>query len=208
MRKLFYCDTVGAIGSFGLLILRVALGLIFFFHGGEKLKNKDWMEEYTKPIVAPPPPRVNQPAAEGKAADEKAAEPKAAEPKAAEVKAAVKLPFEIPEQWKPHLKKYLPYVEYAGGIALIVGFLTRIVSLALTLMMAGAIYMVHMANAAEPFVAATSSSYEKAVVYGAAALMFFIVGPGRLSLDAIFFGGSPTHPQPPYPTPPPQHRVP
>ncbi len=197
MRKMLYCDSVGAIGSFGLLILRIALGLVFFFHGGEKIKHQDWMEEYTRPVVAPPPPRVN-PGGEAKAADGKAA----AEPKAEEPKALSKLPFEITPQMKENIKKYAPYVEYVGGIALIVGFLTRIFALGLTLMMAGAIYMVHMANAAEPFVAATSSSYEKAVVYGAAALMFFIVGPGRLSLDAIFFGGSPTHPQPPYPPPP------
>ena len=67
-------------------------------------------------------------------------------------------------------------------------------------MMAGAIYLVHIQNN-DPFVAAANSSYERAIVYGACALMFFIVGPGRLSMDAILFGGSdkPNYPPQPYP---------
>ena len=44
MRYLFYCDTVGPIGSVGLLLLRLVMGVAFLFHGWPKIQNPwDWM---------------------------------------------------------------------------------------------------------------------------------------------------------------------
>ncbi|MGA2618030.1 MAG: DoxX family protein [Thermoguttaceae bacterium] len=38
MRHLFYCDTVGRIGSVGLLLLRLVMGAAFLFHGWPKIQ--------------------------------------------------------------------------------------------------------------------------------------------------------------------------
>jgi putative oxidoreductase len=44
MRHLFYCDTVGPMGSAGLLLLRLVMGLAFVFHGWPKIHNPwGWM---------------------------------------------------------------------------------------------------------------------------------------------------------------------
>ena len=44
MRHLFYCDTVGWLGSVGLLGLRLVMGAAFMFHGWPKIQNPlGWM---------------------------------------------------------------------------------------------------------------------------------------------------------------------
>lgn len=44
MRHIFYCDTVGRIGSAGLLLLRLVVGAAFVFHGWGKIQNPlGWM---------------------------------------------------------------------------------------------------------------------------------------------------------------------
>lgn len=44
MRHLFYCDTVGRIGSVGFLLLRLVVGTAFLFHGWPKIQNAmGWM---------------------------------------------------------------------------------------------------------------------------------------------------------------------
>ena len=44
MRHLFYCDTVGRLGSVGLLLLRLVVGAAFLFHGWSKIHNPwGWM---------------------------------------------------------------------------------------------------------------------------------------------------------------------
>ena len=44
MRHFLYCDSVGKIGSVGLLLLRLAMGAAFLFHGWGKIQNPvGWM---------------------------------------------------------------------------------------------------------------------------------------------------------------------
>ncbi len=44
MWHLFYCDTVGRIGSVGLLLLRLVMGVAFMHHGWSKIQNPmGWM---------------------------------------------------------------------------------------------------------------------------------------------------------------------
>ena len=44
MRHLLYCDTVGPVGSAGLLGLRLVVGAAFLFHGWGKIQNPlGWM---------------------------------------------------------------------------------------------------------------------------------------------------------------------
>ncbi|GAB3664352.1 DoxX family protein [Zhihengliuella somnathii] len=75
-------------------------------------------------------------------------------------------------------------IELVGGILLIVGLLTRPAALALTVLMAGALFTVHIG--AGVFV--ENGGFELVLALGAAALALFLVGPGRISLDAVLFG--------------------
>jgi putative oxidoreductase len=44
MRHLLYCDAVGPVGSVGLLLLRLVMGVAFVFHGWPKIQNPmEWM---------------------------------------------------------------------------------------------------------------------------------------------------------------------
>jgi putative oxidoreductase len=80
--------------------------------------------------------------------------------------------------------------EFAGGIALIAGLLTRIAALGIGGVMVGALAMVHLPKG-DPFVAppgAKSGSWELAAIYLACALVLLAIGPGLFSLDTLLFG--------------------
>jgi hypothetical protein len=53
MRHFFYCDTVGGVGSAGLLLLRLVVGAAFLFHGWSKIQSPlGWMgPEATMPAI-------------------------------------------------------------------------------------------------------------------------------------------------------------
>ena len=69
-------------------------------------------------------------------------------------------------------------IEFFGGIALVVGLLTRLAALGLVFDMLGAMVLVHFANG---FFA--PSGYEFVLVLFAASLTLFIAGPGAFSVD-------------------------
>ncbi|NCO33530.1 MAG: DoxX family protein [Armatimonadetes bacterium CG2_30_59_28] len=75
--------------------------------------------------------------------------------------------------------------EFGGGIALIVGLLTPFASLGLLCTMAVASWT-HFSRG-DPFVG-KGPSYELALVYLVISLLFLLMGPGRISLDAKIFG--------------------
>ena len=139
MRKLFYCDAVGPIGSTGLLLLRLVMGAAFILHGWPKIQNPmGWM-----------PPEMS-----------------------------------VPGIWQA----LAALSEFGGGIALILGLLTRLASLGIGSVMVVAIGMVHI-HLGHPFVNQTGGpSWELAAVYLACAVLFFLQGPGRFSLDGLLFG--------------------
>lgn len=70
--------------------------------------------------------------------------------------------------------------EFFGGIALALGFLTRLAGLGLAVIMLGAIVFVH---AAAGFFA--PQGYEFNLTLMAASLALALAGPGRYSLDAV-----------------------
>lgn len=76
------------------------------------------------------------------------------------------------------------YLELFGGIALILGLLTRPVALLLTVVMAGALVLVHLPAG---FFAA-QGGYELVLILGAAALALALTGPGKVSVDRAVFG--------------------
>jgi len=78
--------------------------------------------------------------------------------------------------------------EFGGGIALIIGLLTRLGALGIGCTMVGAVIM-HRFVMGDPFVNLTGgSSYQLAVAYLLIALLLGILGPGRFSLDRRIFG--------------------
>jgi putative oxidoreductase len=74
-------------------------------------------------------------------------------------------------------------LELVGGIALILGILTRPIALLLALDMIGALALVHLPYGI--FVA--NNGYELVLLLGAAALAISLIGPGRASMDHALF---------------------
>ncbi len=76
--------------------------------------------------------------------------------------------------------------EFGGGLALILGLLTPLAMFGLLCTMFVAVYT-HAIVKGDPFVG-RGGSYELAAVYFCIALLLFLAGPGRLSLDSKIFG--------------------
>ena len=77
-------------------------------------------------------------------------------------------------------------LELVGGIALILGVLTRVFAALLAVDMLGALFLVHAS--AGIFVAA--GGYELVLILAAAALAVALVGAGKVSVDMALFGRS------------------
>ncbi|NUP60340.1 MAG: DoxX family protein [Pseudarthrobacter sp.] len=75
-------------------------------------------------------------------------------------------------------------LELAGGVALILGILTRVVAALLVLDMLGALFLVH----APAGVFAADGGYELVLLLAAAAFALALTGPGRISVDRALFG--------------------
>jgi len=78
--------------------------------------------------------------------------------------------------------------EFGGGIALVLGFLTPLAAFLIAGTMTVALAKVHLPHG-DPFVGAPGKpSFEPAAGYLAQMIMFLLVGPGVLSVDALLFG--------------------
>lgn len=77
-------------------------------------------------------------------------------------------------------------LELAGGIALILGALTRVVAALLVLDMLGALFLVH----APAGIFAANGGYELVLLLATAAFALALTGAGRLSLDRLLFSRS------------------
>ena len=77
-------------------------------------------------------------------------------------------------------------LELAGGIALILGVLTRVFAALLALDMLGAFFLVH----ASAGVFVGNGGYELVLLLAAGALAIALAGAGRISADAALFGRS------------------
>lgn len=75
-------------------------------------------------------------------------------------------------------------VELVGGILLVLGLLTQVVGVLVAVVMAGAYLYVHKAAG----IYAAEGGWELVAVIGLAVVVFGLVGPGRLSFDALIAG--------------------
>ena len=75
---------------------------------------------------------------------------------------------------------FIALLEFFGGIALIIGLLSRLAALGLAFDMLGAILLVHLAGGFF-----LPGGYEYALVLFAASLALALGGPGSLSADAV-----------------------
>lgn len=81
--------------------------------------------------------------------------------------------------------------EFGGGVALILGLVSRLASLGLVFTMIVAAYM-HAIVFGDPFVNMKGGgSYEPAVTYLLISLLLTVMGPGKFSLDYKIFGKAP-----------------
>ena len=78
-------------------------------------------------------------------------------------------------------------VELVGGLLLIIGFLTQIAGILLTLDMLGAILFAYLMRGA-PFIEGGAISWEREAVFAAAALCLVLAGPGLFSVDDAVAG--------------------
>ncbi len=94
-----------------------------------------------------------------------------------------------PEAGVPGFFQFLAALsEFGGGIALIIGLLTRLGSLGLAFTMLVAT-MMHALVKGDPFISMTgASSYELPLVYFGIAFLIVTMGPGKFSLDKMIFG--------------------
>lgn len=75
-------------------------------------------------------------------------------------------------------------IEITGGIALILGLVTRLAAAALAATMLGAFLLVH----ATAGIFVEKGGFELVLILGAAALTLTIAGAGRFSVDYVLFG--------------------
>ncbi len=81
--------------------------------------------------------------------------------------------------------------EFGGGLAWVLGALMPVASLGLIITMGVATYMMAVKFGA-PFVGGPGNpSVESAAGYLGMAILFLVVGPGRLSVDSLLFGKNP-----------------
>jgi putative oxidoreductase len=78
--------------------------------------------------------------------------------------------------------------EAGGGVALILGLVTRLASFGIACTMIGAVIM-HAVVMGDPFINMTGgSSYSMAAIYLLIAILFVVMGPGKISVDKKVFG--------------------
>lgn len=77
--------------------------------------------------------------------------------------------------------------EFGGGLALLLGFLTRLSALGIFFTMLVAAWT-HAIVRGDPFVSKGGASYEPAAMYLIITLLIMIMGAGRYSIDAKIFG--------------------
>ncbi|WP_088255550.1 DoxX family protein [Fimbriiglobus ruber] len=79
--------------------------------------------------------------------------------------------------------------EFGGGIAVLLGFLTRIGAFGIASVMVGAMVLIHI-PAENPYIASPGhASFETVILYFSSAVLLVLAGPGAISVDEVVFHG-------------------
>ena len=90
------------------------------------------------------------------------------------------------ENGPPGILQFLAAIsEFGGGLSWILGLLVPLSSFGIFCTMTFAVY-VHAFIKGDPFVG-QGGSFEPALIYAVSAVLLFLAGPGRYSLDRKFF---------------------
>ncbi len=89
-----------------------------------------------------------------------------------------------PDSVPPVLQFLAAFAEFAGGLALVAGLLTRVAAFGIWCVMSYALFVVHIPKG-DPFVSQGGSSYELAAVYWVIMMALMLRGPGLFSLDGV-----------------------
>jgi len=174
------------------VVLRLALAAIFIYHGYEKVSDErnswgaSWAINFWERQAAPPPEALAKlQALAEKKADRK--ESKADEASVMQAKDWLAMAYSesrspTPETVNIHgVQLAVAWGELAGGVALLLGALTRVAAAGLLLIQVGAIYTV---TAVRGFYAA-EGGYEYNLALIAMCLSLFLSGSGAYALDAV-----------------------
>jgi uncharacterized membrane protein YphA (DoxX/SURF4 family) len=174
--------------TLGPLVLRLALGVIFLYHGVEKIvgENNDLGASWATILY------LKQDVLPGDLADKLAAFKAAGESDEAIQRLTTKLIVaynqekgKLPEALYQNAVQFaVAWGEAGCGLLLLLGALTRIAALAMILVQVGAIYMVTYARGFSSFGGAFASGYEYNVALIAMCLALAVWGAGSLSVDA------------------------
>lgn len=78
--------------------------------------------------------------------------------------------------------------EFCGGMALVIGLLTRLAAFGLVCTMTVAVHT-HIYSMGDPFVNTTGGSdFQLPMIYLLVTLLLCVNGPGRISIDRLIFG--------------------
>ena len=88
----------------------------------------------------------------------------------------------MPEPAPAPLQLAVAWGQLIGGIAMLLGFLTRVAALGLIAIMGGAIYLVHWPNGFD----ITKHGYEYNMLIIAVCLALVLMGPGNIAVDRFF----------------------
>jgi uncharacterized membrane protein YphA (DoxX/SURF4 family) len=198
-----FVDETKAKTAWGPLVLRLALGVIFVIHGWTKIAgaNNDWGAGWTRTFYQEQnsTPRGLKKRLEAKKAEaaqrreeaETAKERKAAAAEEHRIQTALdqaSLAYSsgaepMPDYLTLHaVNLAVAWGELAGGVALLVGFLTRLAALGLAIIQIGAIWAV---TASKGFILTRGVGYEYNVALVAMCVVLILEGGGALAVDTV-----------------------
>lgn len=80
---------------------------------------------------------------------------------------------------------FVAYLEFVGGLMLMIGLFTQLVAILLLVDMFAAMFIVHFENG---FFVSPENGFELVFLLGSAALALILTGPGSLSVDNLLPG--------------------
>jgi uncharacterized membrane protein YphA (DoxX/SURF4 family) len=189
-------------GSVVPLLLRLALGVIFLYHGWDKVAGRDnewgtlWAANASMKKMRPPTIAVQAlereqarladqaaKAADDGERDEIEAQQESLQVAIERVRHAYVERSQLPEGMaNSAIQLAVAWGEVVGGLALLLGLLTRVAALGMIIIQVGAILLV---TGARGFVGVMDVGYEYNIALIAMCLALVLLGGGALSLDRV-----------------------